>query len=159
MRRAETIFAVALVLTSLALLPQALRLPTGWTAIGPGSGFFPFWLTVVIAIQAVIILVRSLRAPAPPGRDVPFVELEAWRPLLVVFLPMVAVIAFIRYLGIYIGGALYLAGYMIFVGRQHWTTVALVSVLLPLALFFIFERWFLLPMPKGFLLEYLLYGR
>jgi hypothetical protein len=72
---------------------------------------------------------------------------------------MVAVISVIRYFGLYLGGALYLAGYMIFVGRQRWVTVLLVSVLLPLALFFIFERWFLLPMPKGTLLEYLLYGR
>ena len=81
------------------------------------------------------------------------------RPLLIVFLPMVAVISMLRYLGIYIGGGLYLAGYMIFVGRQRWVTVFLVSILLPVALFFIFERWFLLPMPKGTLLEYLLYGR
>jgi len=72
---------------------------------------------------------------------------------------MVAVIALLRYLGIYLGGAIYLAGYMIFVGRQHRVTVALVSILLPLAMFFIFERWFLLPLPKGILLEYLLYGR
>jgi hypothetical protein len=48
---------------------------------------------------------------------------------------------------------------MTFVGRQRWVTVLLVSVLLPVTLFFIFERWFLLPMPKGMLLEYLLYGR
>lgn len=159
MHRAETIFAVLLVLFALTLIPQLLRLPTGWTPIGPGSGFFPLWLTVLVVLQAVIILVRSLRAPAPAGRDAPFVERQAYRPLLVVFLPILAVIALLRYLGIYIGGALYLAGYMIFVGRQHWTTVALVSVLIPLALFFIFERWFLLPLPKGILLELLLYGR
>jgi hypothetical protein len=34
-----------------------------------------------------------------------------------------------------------------------------VSVLIPLALFFLFERWFLLPMPSGVILEYLLYKR
>ncbi|MDR7548176.1 MAG: tripartite tricarboxylate transporter TctB family protein, partial [Armatimonadota bacterium] len=121
--------------------------------------FFPFWLSVGVAFQGVIILIRSLRVPAPPGREVPFVEPEAWRPLLVAFLPMVAVIAAINYLGIYIGGALYLAGYMIFVGRHHWTSVILISILLPLGLFLIFERWFLLPMPKGLILEHLLFGR
>lgn len=159
MHRADTVFAGLLVLLSAVLFPQALKLPIAWTGSGPGSGFFPFWLTVGVAFHALLILVRSVRAPAPPGRAAPFIPTKAWRPLLVVFLPMAAVIGLLRYLGIYLGGALYLGGYMIFVGRERWITVLLVSVLLPLALFFIFERWFLLPLPKGMLLEYLLYGR
>ena len=84
---------------------------------------------------------------------------SAWKPLLVVFLPMAAVVGLIRYFGIYLGGALYLLTYMRWVGRHHWVTVLLVSVLVPLSLFMIFERWFLLLMPKGIILEYFLYGR
>jgi putative tricarboxylic transport membrane protein len=159
MHRADTVFAALLLLGAVLLVPQALKLPVAWTSIGPGSGFFPFWLVVGVVFQTALILVRSLRVPVPPGRAAPFLERESVRPLLIVFLPMVAVISMIRYLGLYFGGGLYLAGYMIFVGRQRWVTVLLVSVLLPVALFFIFERWFLLPMPKGTLLEYLLYGR
>lgn len=159
MRRADTIFAALILVGAFFLVPQALRLTVTWTAIGPGSGFFPFWLVVGVVFHAALILVQSLRAPAPPGRAAPFIEPESLRPLLIVFLPMVAVISLIGYLGIYIGGGLYLAGYMTFVGRQRWVAVALVSVLVPVVLFFIFERWFLLPMPKGTLLEYLLYGR
>lgn len=160
MRTAETAFAAILLVASGVLLREALRLPIGWSEIGPGAGFFPFWLAVGVAFQAIVVLVRSLRVPAPPpGRAAPFIQREAFRPLLIAFLPMVAVIGALNYLGLYIGGALYLAGYMIFVGRHHWSTVGLVTILLPLALFFIFERWFLLPMPKGILLEYLLYGR
>ena len=159
MHRAETIVAALFLLGAVLLIPQALKVPVAWTAIGPGSGFFPFWLVVGVVFHAALLLVRPLRAPVPPGRAAPFLERESVRPLLIVFLPMVAVISMLRYLGIYIGGGLYLAGYMIFVGRQRWVTVFLVSILLPVALFFIFERWFLLPMPKGTLLEYLLYGR
>ena len=159
MYRADAVFAVLLLLGALVLILQALKLPVAWTEIGPGTGFFPFWLTVGVALHAALILVQSLRAPVPPGRAAPLIERESVRPLLVVFLPMVAVIGMLRYLGIYIGGGLYLAGYMIFVGRQRWVTVSLVSILLPVTLFFIFERWFLLLMPKGALLEYLLYGR
>jgi hypothetical protein len=159
-RSAETAFAAVLLLVSLVLVREALRLPIAWTEVGPGAGFFPFWLAVGVAFQAAIVLIRSLRVPAPPlGRAAPFVEGEAFKPLLIVFLPMVAVIGALHYLGLYIGAALYLAGYMIFVGRHHWSTVALVSILLPLALFFIFERWFLMPLPKGLLLEYLLFER
>lgn len=159
MQRAERSFAVLLLVGALGLISQALKLAIAWTSIGPGSGFFPFWLTIGVGICAALIVLKSLRSPAAPGGGTPFIKRESVQPLLIVFLPMVAVIALLRYLGIYIGGGVYLAGYMTFVGRQRWYTVIAVAILIPLALFFIFERWFLLPLPKGALLEYLLYGR
>jgi hypothetical protein len=151
--------ALALTLGGGILLREALRLPVGWTGTGPGAGFFPFWLSVGVAVCAVVVLAQSLRAPETVEGRAPFIPAGAWKPLLIVLLPMVAVVAVMDYLGIYLGGALYLAGYTWQVGRHRWPTVLLVSVLIPLVLFFIFERWFLLPLPKGALLEYLLYGR
>ncbi len=150
--------ALALVLIAGILVREALRLPITWTGTGPGAGFFPFWLAAGVAMCAAVILAKSLRV-ANPGRSQPLVPPGAWKPLSIAFLPMVAILAFIGYLGIYLGGALYLAGYMWFVGRHRWTQVVLVSLLVPLVLFLIFEKWFLLPMPKGALLEYLLYER
>ena len=149
--------ALALALVAALLVREAVRLPIAWTGSGPGAGFFPFWLAVGVTLSAAVVFVKSLRSGAGTGE--PFIPTRAWRPLLIAFLPMVVVIALIGYLGIYLGGALYLAGYMWFVGRHRWYTVVLVSVLVPLMLFLIFERWFLLPMPKGSILEYLLYGR
>lgn len=159
MRRAETTVAALLVLASVVMLREALRRSIGWTASGPGAGFFPFWLSVGVAVTGAVILIQSLQPAAHAAPDEEFVPVHAWKPLLVVFLPMVAVVAFIDYLGIYIGGAIYLAGYMRLVGRFRWVPVILVSIAIPLALFFLFERWFFLLMPKGVILEYILYGR
>ena len=153
--------ALALAVGAGSLVREAVRLPISWTGVGPGTGFFPFWLAVGVTLCAVIIFLRSLR-PARAGGDEggrTFIPPEAWKPLLIAFLPMVAIIAVIGYMGIYLGGAVYLAGYMWFVGRHRWYAILLVSVLVPLVLFLFFERWFLLPLPKGSLLEYVLYGR
>lgn len=158
MRRADVVMAAGLLLISFVLLREARRLPI-WTAEGPGAGFFPFWLSVGVAVSAVIILAGSVRALAANGPGGAFIPAHAWKPLLVVLAPMVAIILFLNYLGLYIGGALYLMGYMWLVGRFRWPMILLVSLLVPLALFLIFERWFLMPLPKGSLLEYLLYGR
>ncbi len=159
MRTAEVGMAAALVVLGGVLIWQAVQLPIGWTPIGPGAGFFPFWLAVGVTVSAAGILVGRLRVqPAPRDRKA-FIPTHAWRPLLAVFLPMVAVVALMNVLGIYLGGALYLAGYMWLVGRHRPLTIVLVSVLVPAALFFIFERWFLLPLPKGAVLESILYGR
>ncbi len=155
MKRAETVVAGLLVLFSLIMVREARQLPI-WSAIGPGPGFFPFWLVVGVGICAVVTLVQSLRAPRADAE--PFVPQGAWRSLLIAFLPMAAIVALLRYLGIYIGGAVYLAAYMWLVGRHRWLPILLVSVLVPLVLFFIFEKWFLLLLPKGIFLERLLYG-
>ncbi len=160
MRRGDVLMALALVLGAGVMLREALFLPIGRYGGVPGAGFFPFWLTLGVGICAILILVQSLRArAAATGPDEPFIPAGAWKPLLIVFLPMVAVVAFINLLGLYIGGAIYLAGYMRLVGRHRWGAVLLVSVLLPVLLFFIFEKWFLLPLPKGRILEYFLYER
>jgi len=160
--RAEFVMALGLLLGAIILVREAVRLPIGWTTAGPGAGFFPFWLAAGVMLFALLILARTLRAGrVGSSRSVvkPFIAATARRPLLIAFLPMVAVVAVIEYLGLYLGGGLYLAGYMRWVGRDRWSRIVLVSVLVPLGLFLIFERWFLLPMPKGVFLEYLLYGR
>ncbi len=156
MRRAETFVAAALTLFGLVMLQQARQLPFGSPGAGPGSGFFPLWLSLGVTLCAGIVLVQSLVRPREDGEFIPG---HAWRPLLIAFLPMLVVVALMNYLGIYLGGALYLAGYMRFVGRFRWASVIAVSVAIPLVLFMIFEKWFLFPMPKGLILEYLLYGR
>ena len=64
MRRGETLMALALVVGAGVLLREALRLPFRWTSVGPGAGFFPFWLALGVVACAVIVWLQSLRAPA-----------------------------------------------------------------------------------------------
>ncbi len=157
MRRAGIAFAAALVVAGVVLLREAAQLPTGWTPSGPGPGFFPFWLGAGFTLSAAVVLARAWNSNH--DRDQPFLTGSAGQRILVVFLPMVAVVALLRYLGIYLGGALYLVCYTRFVGRHPWLLSLAVGVGVPAVLFFVFERWFLMPMPKGTILEWFLYGR
>ena len=45
--------------------------------------------------------------------------------------------------------SLYTGFYMRWIGRHTWLAVLAVAILFPLATFFVFEKWFLVPMPKG----------
>ena len=38
---------------------------------------------------------------------------------------------------------------MRWIGRHSWLAVAVISVAFPVVTFVVFERWFLVPMPKG----------
>ena len=52
-------------------------------------------------------------------------------------------------LGIYAASAIFILAFMLVVGRENPLKAIMVSVLVPIALFFMFEKWFLVPLPKG----------
>lgn len=151
MRRADLITAVVLMLLGVLVLGDALRLGAGWGSDGPKSGFLPFWLAVLLLLVALAIFVQAFRKSELKG----FVTRERLRPVLQVVLPMAAFVLLIAPpglpwgLGLYVSGAIYLAFYMRWVGRHDWRAVIALAVLVPVVTFVVFERWFLVPMPKG----------
>jgi hypothetical protein len=137
---AAVIFAVGVIVVT-----DSLRLGAGWGGDGPKSGFFPFWLGTVLMLTAAALLVQAWRRSA----RVPFVSRERLRPVLIVLLPAVGLVVLTQWLGLYVASALYLGGYMRAVGGHRWSSVVLLAIGIPVVTFLVFERWFLVPMPKG----------
>ena len=52
-------------------------------------------------------------------------------------------------MGIYIASALFIVGFMMVIGNEGILKAAAVGVGVPLAMFWMFEKWFLVPLPKG----------
>jgi putative tricarboxylic transport membrane protein len=145
MRAADLVTAFVLMAVGGLVIVDALRLGIDWGSDGPKSGFFPFWLAALMMVACALIVVQSLRRPAPG----PFVTAARLRPVLAVLLPATAMVVVMEGAGLYVAAALYLAFHMRWVGRHRWSTIAMVSLGVPVATFLIFERWFLVPMPKG----------
>jgi putative tricarboxylic transport membrane protein len=145
MRAADLITAAMLAAVGGLVLADGLRLGIGWSTDGPRSGFFPFWLAVVLLSCCLIIAVQALRRPSSR----PFIARAALRPVLLMLVPATAAVALMQVIGLYVASALYLVFYMRWVGRHGWAAVALVAVCFPVVTFLVFERWFLVPMPKG----------
>jgi hypothetical protein len=76
-------------------------------------------------------------------------------PTLKVALPATAMVVLTQMIGLYPAAALYIACYMRWIGRHHWLLVLAVSLCIPLGSYFLFDKWFLIPMPKGWWGEYL----
>jgi hypothetical protein len=74
-----------------------------------------------------------------------------------VLLPAGVFVFLIGFIGIYVSSALFIGAFMRWLGRFPWHTIVLVSVCVPLALFLLFEIWFLVPLPKGPLEDFLGY--
>jgi hypothetical protein len=150
MKRAEILCALALLAVAGIGVAEAIRLGSGWGASGPRAGFFPFWLSVILGLSSLGILANAFRMnPDSPEAKRPFVSWKLFKPVLAVFVPMAGAILLFELLGFYVTAALYLTFTMRWMGRHPWPLVFAVSFLFPVATFFLLERWFLIPMPKG----------
>jgi hypothetical protein len=58
-------------------------------------------------------------------------------------------VALVPSLGIYVASMLLIAVFMKRLGGYGWGLVLAISVGVPAAFFVLFEKWFLLPLPKG----------
>jgi putative tricarboxylic transport membrane protein len=145
MRTAEFVTASILILLGGVVIFDAVRLGIGWGTDGPRSGFFPFWLALIMVIACGIIILQTFRRSS---REV-FVMREQLGPVLQVFWPAAAMVLLTRFVGLYVASALYIGFYMRWVGRHSWFAVVMLSVAIPVITFLTFELWFLVPMPKG----------
>jgi putative tricarboxylic transport membrane protein len=145
MRAADLITASVLIFLGSLVLVDAMRLGIGWGIDGPKSGFFPFWLALIMVLCCAIIMAQQALKTARRT----FVDRERLRPVLAVLWPAVLAVVLMQWLGLYVASALYMGFYMRWVGRHSWAVVLLLSLGVPVVTFWVFERWFYVPMPKG----------
>ena len=145
MRVADLVASAFLMLLGGVVVYDAARLGIGWGTDGPKSGFFPFWLAVIMIATCALIFVQALRRGARGS----FVTREQLGPVLKVLWPASALVLIMQWVGLYVASALYVGFYMRWIGRHSWLAGAAVAVGFPLVTFFVFETWFLVPMPKG----------
>ena len=145
MRAAHLATASLLILLGGVVVFDSVRIGIGWGTDGPKSGFFPFWLGVLMIATCGAILLQAWRR----GAQKPFVTRAQLAPVLKVLWPATAMVVLIQPAGLYVASALYIGFYMRWVGRHGWTAVVLCAVGIPLVTFLAFEKWFLVPMPKG----------
>jgi putative tricarboxylic transport membrane protein len=145
MRAAEIVTASFLMALGGIVLVDAVRLGHGWGTDGPESGFLPFWLATILLSCCVIIIVQAVRKKSTS----PFCKREQFSCVLKVLLPATAMVVVTQFAGLYVAGAVYMAVYMRWVGRHSWAATVVLPVALSLVTFVVFERWFLVPLPKG----------
>jgi hypothetical protein len=148
-RRADRVGAVLLLLFGVWFAAVALRNYTYWGATGPGSGFFPFWLGLAMAILAALLLVRAGRE-TDPG--------PAWAPRgrgLVRFLGVlagaVAFLVLMPWLGMALTTVLFLVGILRLLEGHSWPASLSIALGTAVVNWLVFARWLSVPFPPGVL--------
>ena len=145
MRAADYITAFILLTLGGIVLADAMRLGIGWGTDGPRSGFFPFWLALIMIVTCAMILLQTFWRGSPEA----FVTRQQLGPVLKVIWPAAAMVLLTHFIGLYVAAALYTGFYMRWVGHHSWVSVVAVALAISVISFLIFELWFLVPMPKG----------
>src|SRR6266513_4632523 len=147
-RWVELIVALLVVVGGSVVIVDSLRVGISWAEDGPRAGYFPFYIGCVLAIAGLWIAGRTLigwRALA--GKS--FATRDELVPVMHMLLPTIAYVFLIWLIGIYVASAIYIASFMLWQGKFGWLLTVAVSVGVPIALFLLFEIWFLVALPKG----------
>jgi len=123
------------------------RTGMGWDATGPQAGYFPFYLSAILAAASVWGLAKELLVREQASGT--FVTREQLRRVMQVFVPTLLFCLFTQWLGLYVASFLLIAGFMVFVGRIAVWKSLLTAFLFSLVMFVTFEIAFDVLMPKG----------
>lgn len=125
----------------------ALQYPYN-SPIGPGSGFFPVWICVILFICSVLLIVESIRNSAefveaflPKGKQL--------REILLVLGALILYVALINFLGYILSSIIFL--FILLCHNYKWYVSLTTSVGVTLFLYLLFKVFLKIPLPANIL--------
>lgn len=125
----------------------SLQAGIGWSFEGPQAGFFPFYVALFIILGSLVNLVQVAKINVIPDRR--FATWEELRRVMSVVIPTTAYVFLVPTLGIYVSSMLLIAIFMMWLGGYGWKMTFPIAFGIPALTYMVFERWFMIPLPKG----------
>ncbi len=144
--------AIATILVSLGLMWSATDgLAIGWVKEkGPGSGFWPFWLSFGMLLASIVTLYRWFTGATPESRnEEPYMSRTAITVVGTSVAALLGLLIGIHVVGMYIALFFFLLFYLKFVGRHAWAITFALITGIPLFIFALFEWGLQIPLPKA----------
>jgi putative tricarboxylic transport membrane protein len=162
----EIVVALVLLGGSAIVIYDCVRLGFGWQeGVGPASGYFPFWVASILGISSLVTIAAAIFNIIRQSDSEAFVALRPFGRVLAVLVPSIIYVALIGGvaigpvdvpgIGIYVASAIFICAFMLVIGREGIIKSLSVAICVPVVLYLMFEKWFLVPLPKGPLEEHL----
>ena len=141
--------AVALLLFAIGAIVvfDSYRLGSKWGSDGPQSGYFPFYIGVLICIASLVTLAQAILTKPEDGEL--FVTWGPFKLVLTVLIPAAVYVIGVQYVGLYVASAIYITVFMVWLGKYTWFKSVAVGLSVNVSLFLMFEVWFKVPLFKG----------
>jgi hypothetical protein len=147
-RTMDIITALVFLAIGITVMVGSLKLGASWGADGPEAGYFPFYISLIILLSSTVTLYQAAIVNKKKKSE-SFVDSEPLKQIMAVLLPAIVFVLGVQLIGIYVSSALYIAIFMVWLGKYPiWKAIA-VSVGVSVALYLMFEFWFQVPLPHG----------
>ena len=147
-RWAELVVALVFVIVGAVVIIDSYRVGFEWGEDGPKAGYFPHFIGYLLGIAGVVVAAQTIRRWKAMKDDV-FVTWAELKPVLTVLIPTIIYVGLVATIGIYVASAIYITGFMMWQGKFRLLPGLAVGIGVPVAVFLLFEVWFLIPLPKG----------
>jgi putative tricarboxylic transport membrane protein len=118
-------------------------------ALGPGPGFFPFWLSLIGSALAIILFVQVRRWPDDDVSIMP--ERAARGRIIAVFAALIIATALMGPLGFRLTFLAFSTYVLLALGVRNTLAIAVFAVAGSFGVFHVFDRWLQVPLPVGVL--------
>lgn len=147
MRRGRLVACVCLLAIFVAALVTSLDYSLT-DALGPGPGFFPFWLSLVGALMSVALLVQDARSPTISTAGLLPDRQALWQGGGVL-LALAAAAALLEPLGFRLTMLLFIGGLLLALGARSPSAILLTAAAGSFGVFHVFYYWLKVPLPIG----------
>ena len=144
-RTLEIITSICFLIIGSIVMWDSSRIGAGWGAEGPQSGYFPFYVGLLMNIASAVNLALAFKSDKAES----FVSHPKIKLVLAIFLPCLVYVAVMQWLGLYVASVIFIAVFMRWQGKFSLFKSALTSIIVVVVLFVMFEVWFKVPLIKG----------
>jgi len=147
-KRSWQVASVALLAVFAFFAFESLRLSLA-DALGPGPGFFPFWLSMIGGVLAAILLAQLQRGTAGVDEGSLAFERAGARNVLLVLAGLIAATALLELAGFRVAMLLAIAYVLLVLGARNWVAIAVFALAGSFGVFHVFSSLLKVPLPVG----------
>lgn len=141
----EVVVALLVFALGLTVLLGSWKLGSKWTSDGPGPGYFPFYISLIMCVSGAGVAIQALRKRAVGT----FADGQQLKQVLTVLGPAALYVLAVQLIGLYIASAIYIALFMTLLGKYSPLKSTIAAVVIMVLFFLLFEAWFKVPLFKG----------
>lgn len=153
---------IALMALSCATIVAGLGLGY-WTTLGPGPGFFPVWIGVLLGVSSAVWLIQALRgnpnvatppADPPTDTDVPADSIATAppakkRPIWIVLLSLIILASLLDILGFQLAMFAFLIFHLKFQGDRKWLSSLVIAAAGSFGVYYLFTDVLQVTLPSS----------
>ena len=150
MKRGWQVATVALLVLFAFFAYESLQLSLR-DAIGPGPGFFPFWLSVLGGVLGLILLIQVKLGRVDLGAATLTFDRAGVRGVVLIVVGLIAATALLDLAGFRLSMLIFNAYVLVALGVRNWIVIAIFAGAGSFGVYHVFYDLLKVPLPEGIL--------